>query len=362
MGLGHLPTWMTDRQEREGVGVKMLALGNLSRRPDVDWVMQVALLVVTLHALGVSSSMATDRQEEVARLWVETVRAAEELATTAQAEGLDDEAVHRLREYLEVQVQGDRALLQKYWEGRIRYSQWVGRAFWVEGPKSDLEKQLAVELPGAERLDQALAVYVEARNRALRSGGQGDCYFHLWARVEPVGAKGPARVVVGNHSPGCRNLGSSVAIRSAHWVSEAEEPLPWSGPLPGISVRLEDGSIEVTPASAIAHTLDSVPETDLTFERGLLRLGDSMPVLLPLPSPGDEDPVLEVEIIVVRGVDLESPILFPSRAAGPVTVFRAGERDPDPDLAGLAFVVWKEGVQLETVRVQLPIRVSTDRE
>jgi len=112
----------------------------------------------------------------------------------------------------------------------------------------------------------------------------------------------------------------------------------------------------VTAASAIAHTIDTVPATDVEFERGFLRTGDSLELFLwDVPVTDGRYP-LEIELVVVEGDDLDGPVLLPEHETEFISVFRRGERGADRDLAGLAFVPWKKDASPELIRLVRPLR------
>lgn len=296
---------------------------------------------------------------EIEQLRREVRVAGEQLAAAAEAAGLEPGVLNALRDLVAGLDRADRDLLQAYWEGRSRYAEWTEKAIWSGEMRDHLAKQLEVELPRDAELDQALRAYAQARTRALEGGmGPGGCRFHLWARLEGVGDPETAsgrRVRIGHHSPQCRNLAPPVALRSVRWQRTGEESRPWRGPLPGISVALDDGSIEVTAASAIAHTLDSVPATEVEFERGFLRPGDSLELFLWNAPPADEPSLLEIELVVVEPKDLDGPVLLPERSTESVTVYRPGERASDRDLAGLAFIPSKQNASPGTIQLVRPL-------
>jgi hypothetical protein len=296
---------------------------------------------------------------EIERLQREVQVAGEELLAAAEAGGLEPRILDALRGLLAGLDRDDRAFLEAYWEGRSRYTEWTEKVIWADEIRGNLEKQLEVVLPSDERLDQALRAYAQARLPALEGAmGPGGCHFHLWAQLESAGDPETAsgrRVQIGHHSPLCRNLAPPIALRSVRWHHASEEPRPWRGPLPGISVALDDESIEVTAASAIAHTLDSVPATDVEFERGFLRPGDSLELFLWNAPPADDRYLLEIELVVVDPSELDGPVLLPERRTESVTVYRRGERALDRDLAGLAFVPWKKSASPEMIRLVRPL-------
>lgn len=316
--------------------------------------------------LGHPSAVLGQVPAEIDRLRREVQVAGEEVLAAAQAGGLEPRIIDALRGLLASLDRGDRAFLEAYWKGRSRYAEWTEKVIWPGEIRDHLEKQLEVELPSDARLDQALRAYAQTRIPALEGAmGPGGCRFHLWARLESAGDPEAApgrRIHIGHHSPLCRNLAPPIALRSVRWHHASEEPRPWRGPLPGISVALDDESIEVTAASAIAHTLDSVPATDVEFERGFLRPGDSLEHFLwnaPPTTAGDRD-LLEIELVVVDPNQLDGPVLLPERRSESVSVYRRGERARDRDLAGLAFVPWKKNASPETIRLVRPLGPPRD--
>jgi hypothetical protein len=301
---------------------------------------------------------------EIERLRQKVQSAGDEVLAAAEAGGLAPPGVGALRELVASQERDDRAFLEAYWEGQDAYSDWIEKAIWPADMRAYIEKRIEVELAADERVEEALRAYATARLRRLEGAmGPGGCRFHLWARIESAGdgeaASGslvPVRVRIGQSAPQCRPPASPIALRSVRWRGETDERPSWKGSLPGISVVLEDGSIEVTAASAIAHTIDTVPATDVEFERGFLRTGDSLELFF-WDAPGADDRyLLEIELVVVEDSDLDGPVLLPEQKAEFVSVYRQGERGAGRDLAGLAFVPWKKGASPEPIRLVRPLR------
>jgi hypothetical protein len=324
-----------------------------------------SLVVLALALLlgGAQPALGHDLAE-IERLRQEVQSAGGELLAAAEAGGLAPPAIGALRELVASLERDDRAFLEAYWEGRSAYSEWMKKAIWPADMRAHIEKRIEIELAADERVEETLGAYATARLRRLEGAmGPGVCRFHLWARIESAGDQEedgvtlvPVRVRIGQSSPQCRTPASPIALRSVRWRGETEERPPWKGPLPGISVALEDGSIEVTAASAIAHTIDTVPATDVEFERGFLRAGDSLELFFWDVPDADDRYRLEIELVVVENSDLEGPVLLPEQKAEFISVYRRGERGAGRDLAGLAFVPWKKDASPQAIRLMRPLR------
>lgn len=317
------------------------------------------LAVASALLLGMAGAAPEHDLAQIERLESEVQQAGAELLATLKAAGLPPASVAALRDLVEKLDRDSRGYLTDYWEGQAEYTHWSGMFIRPDKIRGRFEQELGITLPGDQSVDRSLEAYGEARIGLLQGAmGPGGCHFHLWARIESVDDQGSARVRIGQRSPMCANLASPIALRSVRWrgVTEDAPPRPWRGPLPGISVPLEDGSIEVTSAAAIAHTLDSIPATDAEFERGFLRSGESLELFFSQLPPTANDYVLEIELAVVGDRDLDGPVLFPERKTEFISVYRSGERSTHRDLGGLAFVPWKQGAPTETVRLVRPVR------
>jgi len=317
------------------------------------------LAVASALLLGMAGTAPKHDLATVERRESGVQRAGAELLATLEAAGLPSASVAALRDLVEKLDRDGRGYLTDYWEGHAEYALWSGMIIWPDEIRGHFEKELGIALPGDRSVDRFLEAYAEARIALLQDAmGPGGCRFHLWARIESIDDQGSARVRIGQRSPLCRNLASPIALRSVRWRGATENgpPRPWQGSLPGISVPLENGSIEVTSASAIAHTLDSIPATDAEFELGFLRPGDSLELFFSQVPPSENDYVLEIELVVVGYDDLDGPVLFPERTTEFISVYRRGERSAHRDLGGLAFVPWKQGAPTGIIRLVRPVR------
>jgi len=130
-------------------------------------------------------------------------------------------------------------------------------------------------------------------------------------------------LAISNRDPGGRAMPLAIAIRSAHWDGTEDPVGNWNTPLAGLDVELEDGSIEFTSATAIAHTLDSIPKTRRHFERGLVLSGETLTVNLPRDPEQDRHRELVVRFIVIpRDAGVMIPVSEPDEwrtIYGPVT-------------------------------------------
>jgi len=178
-------------------------------------------------------------------------------------------------------------------------------------------------VPMATQAGESTSTRIDLSARAYIPSGQDTSQENTYNVV----------VVIRNGDAGHRPPPPTITLRAVYWEDDGEDAFTWHGPIPGIDVVLEDGTVEHTSASAIAHTIDTIPVTDHFYERGLLLANEEIEIVRPthLTRAPTRTLVVQYVVVPVRG---GRDILVPAKSHdewrtvyGPVTREIIEQRD-----------------------------------
>jgi hypothetical protein len=117
------------------------------------------------------------------------------------------------------------------------------------------------------------------------------------------------KVAIRNQDPLARSMPLPIALREVYWEGQKEEQQNrhvnerlkgWLRPLMGSAGMNEDGTIDFVSHMAIAHTLDTIPITELKFETGLILTNSELIVPLPLQPNNKGKHRLIIDFVEIR--------------------------------------------------------------
>lgn len=110
------------------------------------------------------------------------------------------------------------------------------------------------------------------------------------------------KVAIRNQDPLARPMPFPIALREVYWEGQEEEQ-DWLRPLMGSAGMNEDGTIDFVSHMAIAHTLDTIPITELKFETGLILTNSELIVPLPLQPNSEGKHRLIIDFVEIRELE-----------------------------------------------------------